>query len=127
MKRCERWTALPPFLSPLLHADAVKAPVLLAHGSRDGRVPIEHSEKMLDALRTNKKSVEWIKLAGEGHGIGEPANQKRYYRALFAFLGKHTQTAMPDEDAVAAAAATASGAAPAATSPAASAPASAPR
>jgi dipeptidyl aminopeptidase/acylaminoacyl peptidase len=103
-------------VSPLLHADAIKAPLLLAHGTRDGRVPIDHSEKLLDAMRANKKSVEWIKLPGEGHGIGQPENQQRYYRALFAFLGKHTRTAMPDEDAVAAASAAAS-----------SAPASAPR
>jgi dipeptidyl aminopeptidase/acylaminoacyl peptidase len=76
-------------VSPLEHAQRIKAPVLLSHGTLDGRVPIEHSEKMLAALRRHDKAVEWLPLEGSGHGVGGLEATKRYYTALLAFFAKH--------------------------------------
>jgi len=75
-------------VSPLKSAARIKAPVLLAHGEFDTRVPISHGQKMRDALRANGKSVEWLTFANGGHGLGKPDRQ-RFYDALLAFLGKH--------------------------------------
>ncbi|HEX7440270.1 MAG TPA: alpha/beta fold hydrolase [Caldimonas sp.] len=52
-------------VSPPKKAAAIKAPVLIAHGDRDTRVPIENSEKLVDALRENHNQVEWMKLRDE--------------------------------------------------------------
>lgn len=92
-------------VSPLKHAAQIKAPLLIAHGDRDGRVPIEHSEKMVEALKETGKAYEWVVLKGEGHGIGKPENQQLFFRALFAFLAKNTGTPLPPDDAASAPAA----------------------
>jgi dipeptidyl aminopeptidase/acylaminoacyl peptidase len=83
-------------VSPLKHVDAIKMPLLIAHGERDGRVPIEHSKKMVEALKKRGKTYQWIPLEGEGHGISEPANQKIFYQAMFDFLGKYTRASSSD-------------------------------
>lgn len=76
-------------LSPVHQAALIKSPIFVAHGDWDGRVPVEHSEKLVAALKANRKSHEWLLLPGEGHGIWRPANHKRYYEALFAFFDRH--------------------------------------
>ncbi|WP_457328552.1 alpha/beta hydrolase family protein [Rhizobacter sp. P5_C2] len=75
-------------VSPLKHADLVRAPVLLIHGERDGRVPIEHAEKMRDALKAAGKPVEWMAIKNAGHGF-ELDDRRRLYETLLAFLDKH--------------------------------------
>jgi dienelactone hydrolase len=51
--------------SPVLHADKVRAPVLLMHSERDVTVPIAQSEGMQIALKKAGKKVEFIRLSGE--------------------------------------------------------------
>jgi dipeptidyl aminopeptidase/acylaminoacyl peptidase len=77
-------------VSPLRQAARIEVPVLLAHGDLDRRVPIVHSEKMLEALKKNGKQVRWIMLRGEGHGIGHAENRELFYNALFDFLARNT-------------------------------------
>ena len=81
-------------VSPLKGASRIEVPVLLAHGNLDKRVPIVHSEKMLEALRANGKSAEWIYLRGERHGVAFDENRELYYKTLFDFLARNT--AAPD-------------------------------
>jgi dipeptidyl aminopeptidase/acylaminoacyl peptidase len=76
-------------VSPLKKAALIQAPVLIAHGTRDARVPIEHSEKLVAALKKNDKQYEWIELKGEGHGIAQEENRQRFYQALLDSLDKH--------------------------------------
>jgi dipeptidyl aminopeptidase/acylaminoacyl peptidase len=85
-------------VSPLRHAGAVEVPVLLAHGNLDRRVPIIHSERMLEALKANGKQVEWLLLRGEQHGIAHPENRELFYNALFAFLARNTAAPAPAGD-----------------------------
>ena len=82
-------------VSPLRHAARIEAPVLLAHGNLDQRVPLVHSEKMLEALRAGGKQVEWIELRGERHGMANAENRERFYNALFAFLARNTEAPAP--------------------------------
>lgn len=76
-------------VSPLKQAVRIQAPVLLMHGEEDRRVPITHGEKMKKALEAQGKPVEWLQFPEEGHGLRYLANEKKYYDALLAFLGKH--------------------------------------
>lgn len=75
--------------SPLEQVARIKAPLLLSHGGRDRRVPIDNSERMLDALRKAGKQVEWVPYAEEGHSFFFEENRIDCYRRVEAFLAKH--------------------------------------
>jgi dipeptidyl aminopeptidase/acylaminoacyl peptidase len=52
-------------------------------------VPIDNSERMLDALRKAGKPVDWVPYAEEGHGFFYDENRIDYYRRVEAFLARH--------------------------------------
>mgnify|MGYP000565993482 CR=1 FL=1 len=55
--------------SPLYHADKIKTPLLLLHGTGDTNVPSEESDQMFTALKVLGKDVAYVRFAGENHGI----------------------------------------------------------
>ena len=75
--------------SPSKHADKIKAPVFMAYGEKDYRVPLVHGEEMRDGLRKNGKVVEYMELEKEEHGIAKEATRYRVYGAIEKFLGTH--------------------------------------
>lgn len=75
--------------SPIEQADRIKAPVLMAYGGRDRRVPLIHGQKMRDALQSRNAPVEWIVYGEEGHGFLVEATRFDFYRRVAAFLDKH--------------------------------------
>ena len=75
--------------SPLEQVARIKAPLLLSHGGRDRRVPIDNGERMLEALRKAGKQVEWVPYAEEGHSFFYDENRFDYYQRVEAFLAKH--------------------------------------
>jgi dipeptidyl aminopeptidase/acylaminoacyl peptidase len=75
--------------SPLEQAGRITAPVLMAYGADDVRVPLVHGEKMRDALRTRNVPVEWVVYSQEGHGFLLEANRFDLYRRVEAFLARH--------------------------------------
>jgi dipeptidyl aminopeptidase/acylaminoacyl peptidase len=76
-------------VSPLKHADRIRAPVLLMHGEDDQRVPISHGLKMKAALESRGKHVEWLSFAGEGHGLRYLQTTTQYYQTMLTFLDKY--------------------------------------
>ncbi len=76
-------------VSPLYHADRIKANLLLAYGASDVRVPITHGNQMRDALDRYKKSYEWVVYPNEGHGFTKAENRYDFYRRVDAFLAKN--------------------------------------
>lgn len=72
--------------SPRLHADKVKAPVLIVHGGLDRRVPIVHGEAMRDALKSAGKQVEWLVYPQEAHGVIKPENLNDMFARWESFL-----------------------------------------
>jgi dipeptidyl aminopeptidase/acylaminoacyl peptidase len=76
-------------VSPLEHAQRIKAPVLLVHGGRDRRVPIDNGERMRDALRRHDKVVDWVVYPEEGHGFQFLENELDYWRRVEGFLARH--------------------------------------
>lgn len=75
--------------SPLEHAANADAPILLIHGRKDVVVPIEHSEKMLKALKRADKPVEFVELEGEDHWLSRNATRVAMLKAALAFVEKY--------------------------------------
>jgi dipeptidyl aminopeptidase/acylaminoacyl peptidase len=60
--------------------------VLLIHGKLDGRAPIEHAERMRDALERAGNPPGWLVETKEAHGFYDEAARERMYTRLVAFL-----------------------------------------
>ena len=78
-------------VSPLLNAEKLKAPVLLAYGGRDTRVPIKHGKELRAALDKYGKTYEWVVYDDEGHGFNKDENRLDFYRRVDGFLKKYLQ------------------------------------
>jgi dipeptidyl aminopeptidase/acylaminoacyl peptidase len=77
--------------TPVLLADRIKAPVLLAYGSDDRRVPLVHGTRMRDALAAAGRPPEWVLYPGEGHGWQKLETRVDFARRMEAFLARHLQ------------------------------------
>jgi dipeptidyl aminopeptidase/acylaminoacyl peptidase len=86
--------------SPDNLAARIHVPVLMAYGSEDRRVPVEHGTRMRDALEKAGNKPQWILAEGEGHGFRDPKNQEMFYAAMEKFLAENLK---PDRPAPAAA------------------------
>ena len=75
-------------VSPLKYVAAIEAPLLIAHGDRDRRVPIEQSREMVSAMREKGKAVTWMLLQGEGHSLSIEKNQRAFFVATFDLLDR---------------------------------------
>jgi dipeptidyl aminopeptidase/acylaminoacyl peptidase len=75
--------------SPVNLADRIKAPVLLIHGGKDLRVPIDHARAMEQALKKAGNPPETLYKKKEGHGFFKEANRREVYRRMLDFLEKH--------------------------------------
>lgn len=75
--------------APIELAAKIKAPLLLAYGGRDRRVPLFHGEKMRAALTAAGSPPEWIVYDNEGHGWVRTENNLDFWRRTEAFLAKH--------------------------------------
>jgi len=69
--------------------DKVKAPVLMAYGMKDWRVPPKHGRILKHALDRNNIPNKLIIKANEGHGYRNEDNIFEFYREVDAFLGQH--------------------------------------
>ena len=75
-------------ISPVHHADKIKATVMIVHGGLDRRTPPAHAHRMHDALRDAGKNIVWVFDPGQGHGfVGEQTNLDLWQRQL-AFLNE---------------------------------------
>jgi dipeptidyl aminopeptidase/acylaminoacyl peptidase len=78
--------------SPLENAAKIKAPVLMAYGAQDRRVPLVHGEKMRDALRAEGTPIEWVVYDDEAHGFLNERNRYDFYGRVAQFLAQHLGT-----------------------------------
>lgn len=72
--------------SPVRHADAVRAPILLVHGTKDTVVPIEQSEFMAGELKRAGKPFEFIRLEDEDHWLSRGETRTRVLEETGRFL-----------------------------------------
>ena len=69
--------------------DKVRAPVLMAYGMKDWRVPPKHGRILKRALDRNDIPNKLIIKANEGHGFRNENNVFEFYREVDAFLEQH--------------------------------------
>lgn len=75
--------------SPLRHAEAIAAPLLMLHGDADAVVPVEQARSLADRLDRLGRTVELHEYEGEGHGWSRPANVVDELDRIEAFLARH--------------------------------------
>ena len=76
-------------ISPLFHADAIRAPLLIGHGANDPRVKLVESERIVAALRARGLPVTFVVYPDEGHGFGRPQNNLDFFGRAEDFLRQH--------------------------------------
>jgi dipeptidyl aminopeptidase/acylaminoacyl peptidase len=86
-QNADGWDAI----TPVAQAANIKAPLLLAFGGKDWRVPLEHGTRMRDALRAAGRDPEWILYDDEGHGWLRVENRVDFARRMERFLAQHLQ------------------------------------
>ena len=74
--------------SPLMHAERIRAPLLVLHGDSDPVVGLAQSEDLRDRILAAGGDVELVVYEGEGHGFRQPANQLDEYRRMGEFLDR---------------------------------------
>jgi dipeptidyl aminopeptidase/acylaminoacyl peptidase len=72
--------------SPAYNADKIKAEVLLIHGARDERAPIEQAESLQKALKQAGVPYQWLEIGNESHGYYDEQNRLTVYSKVLAFL-----------------------------------------
>ncbi|RZI93128.1 MAG: S9 family peptidase, partial [Rubrivivax sp.] len=77
--------------SPVKQAARIKAPVLLAFGEADMRVPLAHGERLRKAMREAGNEPVWVSYPGEAHGFSALKNRVDFAQKMEAFLAKHLQ------------------------------------
>jgi dipeptidyl aminopeptidase/acylaminoacyl peptidase len=61
--------------SPILRADAIRRPLLVAQGANDPQVKKAQSDELVEALRSHGASVTYLVFPDEGHGFTRPENE----------------------------------------------------
>lgn len=91
------WEDPEPYLrvSPLLHADKVRTPLLMIHTEHDGLTHICEAEQFFTALKYLHREVELVIFLGESHGLsrtGGPENRVERIRRIQDWFDKYTAT-----------------------------------
>lgn len=74
--------------SPLFNADKINTPLLLLHGNADTNVPVGESIQMFAALKLLGKTVEFVQVDGENHGIVGYSKRIGWQNTIFAWFAK---------------------------------------
>jgi dipeptidyl aminopeptidase/acylaminoacyl peptidase len=75
--------------SPIKAIHMLKAPVLLVHGTKDDRTPLEQAEVLIEQLEKHKKAYEWFEMENEGHSFYKAKNRMIYHEKVMQFLNKY--------------------------------------
>ena len=73
-------------ISPLFHAQNIRAPLLIAQGLNDPRVNISQADTIVKTLRDKKIKVTYVVYTDEGHGFARPENRLDFYGRAEEFL-----------------------------------------
>jgi dipeptidyl aminopeptidase/acylaminoacyl peptidase len=75
--------------SPLIHADRIVRPMLIAQGLLDVRVTPKESEQIVQAMQTRHIPVTYVTFSDEGHGFVRQENRIAFFAVMEAFLARH--------------------------------------
>ena len=76
-------------ISPIHAVDQIRAPLFVAHGANDPRVPVTEAEQMVEALRRRDVPVEYLRFNDEGHQFTKRSTHLVVYPAIVRFLEKY--------------------------------------
>lgn len=76
-------------INPIQNVSRISVPVQLIHGRDDIVVPIQHSWRMRDAMKSANKPVEYVELAGEDHWLSRGETRTAMLTAMVSFLERH--------------------------------------
>jgi dipeptidyl aminopeptidase/acylaminoacyl peptidase len=74
--------------SPVTHAEAIRAPVLIAQGLDDQVVPPAQAEQIVEVLERNRVPYVYVAFAGEGHGFRRRDSLVRLLSLSTSFHGQ---------------------------------------
>ena len=75
--------------SPVLHADQIRIPILLAHGRRDFTVSVADTQDMEAALKKSGKQVTSLYFDDDDHYLFREEDRVRFLKALDGFLAEN--------------------------------------
>ena len=89
----EEFRTLLAHASPLRHAERIRAPVLLVHGTRDRSASVEESRRLAARLRELGRPVELLEVPDAGHvfNFRDHAKAAAAWEATVAFLDRHVK------------------------------------
>ena len=76
-------------ISPLKNAHRIDAPLFVAQGRNDPRVPYTEAEQIAAAVRANGKPVWFLMFNDEGHGFRKKSNSDYFGAASIVFWQRH--------------------------------------
>ncbi len=75
--------------SPHRYAHNFRTPTLVTHGERDYRVPFAESLQLFTALQRQGVPSRLVVFPDEGHVIGKPQNNVRWWKEIHIWLDKY--------------------------------------
>ncbi|EMB9229079.1 S9 family peptidase [Vibrio harveyi] len=76
-------------MSPVHHVDKLKADIMLVHGAKDERAPIEQFDALVEALKAINYPHKTMVIGDEGHGFYNDEHQAKYLTQIGEFFDKH--------------------------------------
>ena len=76
-------------VSPVAQAGSIRAPLLLAFGEADQRVPLAHGKRLRDAMQKAGREPLWVTYPDEGHSWRLPQTRADFARRMEKFLAEH--------------------------------------
>jgi dipeptidyl aminopeptidase/acylaminoacyl peptidase len=80
-------------ISPIRLVDKIEAPMLIAHGRNDPRVPLYEAEQLYEELTKLDRTVEMLVFDDEGHGFRKEENRIVFHEKLADFFERHLKAA----------------------------------
>ncbi|MGH7458116.1 MAG: prolyl oligopeptidase family serine peptidase [Longimicrobiaceae bacterium] len=76
-------------ISPSNRTDEITAPLFVAQGANDPRVPASESRQIVDAVRASGYDVWYMLAKNEGHGFRRKENADLFQQLTLMFLEEH--------------------------------------
>ena len=85
------WTnrALYRKLSPHSYAEKLRTPMLVIHGQRDYRVPVEQGMQLFTALQRQQVPSRFLYFPDEDHFVQKPQNIELWWNTMRDWLGRY--------------------------------------
>ena len=76
-------------ISPSNNADKITAPLFVAQGQNDPRVPVTEAQQIVEVIRDAGYDVWYMNALNEGHGFRKKENSDLYRQIVVEFFRKH--------------------------------------